>query len=332
MKRLISAAVLVSASILFPAPTPQAQSPSFGDNPIRHVGVIVADVDKAAREYADVLGIPVPQTRAVPGVPFPDDYTGDRNAHPKVAMIRLANMSIELLQPMGGKSPWRDHLDQFGPGLHHIAFGVPDVGQAVAQLQKLGGRYVLGKAGYQAAYVDMKPILGFTFELNQNAPAASAQSGATPPTAQPPAPVPTSFGMGNVSHVGIFVPDVEKTAKVFSELTGLAIPAANEYKGMVFPAGFSGDKDAHPKIVSFKYNPIGLEFAQPIGGASPWKDHVDRFGPSMHHLAIGIQGMQANIDYLTKKGGKVTVGPGPGYAFVDLKPAPLGFSFEINGK
>jgi catechol 2,3-dioxygenase-like lactoylglutathione lyase family enzyme len=325
MKRVIVAALLVGAYALTPVHGPRAQAPKFGDNPIRHVGVIVPDVDVAARASADVLGIPVPETRAVPGIPFPDDYAGDRNAHPKVAMIRLANMSIELLQPMGGKSPWRDHLDQFGPGLHHVAFGVPDIGQAVTEIQKLGGRYVLGKAGYQAAYVDMKPILGFTFELIQNSPAS-----APPPAA--PAPVPTNFGMGNVSHVGIFVPDVEKTARVFSELTGLPVPMANEYKGMVFPAGFSGDKDAHPKIISFRYNPIGLEFVQPMGGASPWSDHVNRFGPSMHHLAIGIQGMQANIDYLTKKGGKLTVGPGPGYAFVDLKPSPLGFCFELNGK
>ena len=327
MRRMALAAVLVGACAIVLTRVPQAQAPKFADNPIRHVGVIVPDVDKAAREYADLLGIPVPQTREVPDVPFPPDFTGDRTAHPKVTMIRLANVSIELLQPMGGKSPWRDHLEKFGPGLHHIAFSVPDVQQAVAHLQKFGGAYVLGKAGYQAAYVDMKPILGFTFELNQAPPA-----GAAPPAAQPPAPVPSSFGMGNVSHVGIFVPDVEKTASVLGELMGLAVPAANEYKGMVFPANFAGDSQAHPKIVSFKYDPIGLEFAQPIGGASPWREHVEKFGPSMHHLAIGIKGMKENIDYLSRKGGRVTVGPGPGYAFVDLKPAPLGFAFEINGQ
>lgn len=326
MKRTIVAAALAALGLLLTAGGPRAQAPAFGIHPVRHVGVIVPDVDKAAREYADVLGIPVPQTREFTGVPFPDDYTGDRNAHPKVTTIQLANMSIELLQPIGGKSPWRDHLDQFGPGLHHIAFGVPDVAQAVAQLQAAGGKYVLGKAGFQAAYVDLKPILGFTAELIQNPPAGAAP--ATPAAA----PVPANFGMGTFSHVGIFVSDVEKTAKVFSELTGIPSPAANEYKGMVFPAGFAGDKEAHPKIVSFKYGSIGLEFAQPIGGASPWKEHLDRFGPSMHHLALGIQGMQANIDYLVKKGGRVTVGPGPGYAFVDLKPGPLGFSFELNGK
>lgn len=325
MKRVILATGLAALGVLLTAGWPQAQGAKFGVNPVQHVGVIVPDVDKAAREFADVLGIPVPQTAEFNGVPYPEDFTGDRNAHPKVTTIRLANMSIELLQPIGGKSPWRDHLDQFGPGLHHIAVSVPDIGMAIGQLQAAGGKYVLGKAGFPAAYVDMKPVLGFTFELIQSS--ATAGQGA-----QPAAPVPTNFGMGTFSHVGIFVPDVEKTAKVFSDLTGIAAPAANEYKGMVFPAGFTGDKEAHPKIVSFKYGPVGLEFAQPIGGASPWKDHLDRFGPSMHHLALGIQGMQANIDYLTKKGGRLTVGPGPGYAFVDLKPSPLGFSLELNGK
>ena len=45
---------------------------------------------------------------------------------------------------------------------------MPAIGQAVAQLTAIGGKYVLGKAGFQAAYVDVKPILGFTAELIQN--------------------------------------------------------------------------------------------------------------------------------------------------------------------
>lgn len=117
MRRIAVAAALVCACVSVAVRAPLAQVPKFADNPIRHVGVVVADVDKAAREYADLLGIPVPQTREVPDVPFPPDFTGDRTAHPKVTMIRLANVSIELLQPVGGKSPWRDHLEKFGPGL-----------------------------------------------------------------------------------------------------------------------------------------------------------------------------------------------------------------------
>ena len=334
MQRIIVAftgAIALAASSVAPSHAQAPAASKFADNAIRHVGVIVRDVDQAARDYADLFGLPVPRTREVPDVPFPADFTGDRAAHPKVALIQLANISIELLEPIGGASPWRNHLEQFGEGLHHIAFGVPDVGKAVAHLERFGGTHVLGTAGYPAAYVDMKALLGFTFELNQN---PSAPAGAAPGTVsiQPATAEPTHFGMGAILHAGVFVPDVERAAKVFGELMGIPVPKAIAYAGMVFPKGFSGDPNAHPKILSFGLRPISVEYAEPQGGKSPWRDHLEAFGPSMHHLAVAVQDLEKNIAYLESKGGTLVLGPGPGYAFVNLKPKPLGFTFELNGQ
>ena len=300
----------------------------FAGAVIRHVGVIVADVDKAAAAYADLLGLPVRDPREATGVPFPESYQGDRSAHPKVTIIRLNNVSIELLEPIGGPSPWRDHLDQFGEGLHHIAFGVPDLQAAVAYLEEKGGKHVLGDPDYPAAYVDLKPLLGFTAELNQMSGSAQPQT--------PPIERSANFGSNPVSHVGIFVRDVEKAAQLFGELMGMDVPEANAYAGLQFPADFDGDRDAHPKIISFRPEGSGIsvEFAEPQGGKSPWRDHLDKFGPSMHHLAFGISGMSEQVAYLEEKGGKLVLGGsgGVGYAFVDLKPQPLGFAIELNGQ
>ena len=138
----------------------QVQNP-FAGAVIRHVGVIVADVDKAAAAYADLLGLPVRDPREATGVPFPESYQGDRSAHPKVTSIRLNNISIELLEPIGGPSPWRDHLDQFGEGLHHIAFGVPDLQAAVAYLEEKGGKHVLGDPDYPRGVRGSETAAGF---------------------------------------------------------------------------------------------------------------------------------------------------------------------------
>ena len=322
---VIACAVLVGLAA--PAQRAQGQHP-FAGAVIRHVGVIVADVDKAAAAYADLLGLPAPATREVPGVPFPESYRGDRAAHPKVTSFRLNNVSIELLEPIGGPSPWRDHLDQFGEGLHHIAFGVPDLQAAVAYLEEKGGKYLLGAPDYPAAYVDLKPLLGFTAELSEMSGSAQPQT--------PPAQRSANFGSNPISHVGIFVRDVEQSAQLFGELMGMDVPEANAYTGLQFPADFDGDRNAHPKIISFRPegSPISIEFAEPQGGKSPWRDHLDRFGPSMHHLAFGISGMSEQVAYLEEKGGHLVLGGsgGVGYAFVDLKPKPLGFSIELNGQ
>lgn len=303
-----------------------------GDNPllgadIRHVGVIVANVDAAAESHAALLGLPVPESRAFPGVPFPPSYRGDRAAHPKVATFRLSDVSIELLEPVGGSSPWRDHLDRYGAGLHHIALGVTDVEEAVVYLESKGGTRVLGTPGFPAAYVDLKPLLGFTIELNE-VPAGS--------TAQP-VPAQRSSGLGSnaIAHVGVFVDDVERAGRLFGEIMGMEVPEAVAYQGLQFPDDFEGDRDAHPRIISLhpEGSRIAVEFAEPQGGRSPWRDHVDRFGSSMHHLAFRISGMREQVAFLEEQGGRVVLGGAAlPYAFVDLKPEPLGFAIELIGQ
>jgi len=328
LRRFLGVIVVVLLILVFATKQDAQFENPFTDAVIRHVGVIVRDVDKAAIEYADLLGLPVPDTNEFTGVPFPENYQGDRSAHPKGTNFHLNNLSIELLEPIGGKSPWRDHLEQFGEGLHHIAFGVKDIQAAVAYLESKGGEYVLGAPDYPAAYVDLKSLMGFTAELNQissDSPVqvVSSQEG-------------TNFGSNPISHVGIFVPDVEKSAQHFGAIMGIDIPTANAYTGLQFPPDFEGDPQAHPKIISFnlKGNSVSVEFAEPQGGKSPWRDHLEQFGPSMHHIAFGINGMSDHVTYLEEKGGKLVLGGsgGVGYAFIDLKPEPLGFSIELTGQ
>ena len=82
----------------------------------------------------------------------------------KFDQFRIGNMTIELIQPVAGPGPHRDHLDRFGQGLQHLAFNVKDQKTAIDYLVSKGGKWTM------APYVDMKDILGFTLEL-RTAPA-----------------------------------------------------------------------------------------------------------------------------------------------------------------
>ena len=62
-----------------------------------------------------------------------------------------------------------------------------------------------------------------------------------------------------------------------------------------------------------------------------WRDEVDAHGAAMHHLGISVPSLQASITSLQEKGGRLIVGPGPGYAFVDMRPA-YGLTIELNGR
>lgn len=300
----------------------------FEGSYVRHVGVIVRDVDQAAKTYAEVFGVQPSAPRGLAGqIDFAavKDFSGDRQAGPRVSQVPLAgNMTIELLSPLGGASPWRAHLDQYGEGLHHINIAVKDVPAAIAHLQALGGRLELGGSpGVTYAYVNMRNQLGFTFELSQ-------MPASPPAAAAPQKQADTALVANSARHIGIIVPDVEKTAAVFSKVIGVPSPAAREYPGIQFPQGFTGDPQAHPKIINFPMN-VGIEFAEPKGGASPWRDHVTKLGPAMHHLGMpAIGSMEGAAAALEKIGGRVLLrGPGGISPFVDLAPQPLGLAIEL---
>jgi hypothetical protein len=77
---------------------------------------------------------------------------------------------------------------------------------------------------------------------------------------------------------------------------------------------------------------VNIEFAEPVGGKSMWRDEVDAHGASMHHLGVSVAPtMKTWIDYLAARDGKLVTGPGAGYAFMDMRPG-YGFAIELNGK
>jgi catechol 2,3-dioxygenase-like lactoylglutathione lyase family enzyme len=136
----------------------QAQSPFVNVTPI-HIGVIVDDIERAARTYRDVFGVQVPPARDAGPNSWPGNPAGDVQWTLKLTSFKLGTTTIELVQPLVGPGPHRNHLERFGPGLHHLAFLVPDRDAAFAFLRSHGGRQT------SATYVDFKDSLGMTVEV-----------------------------------------------------------------------------------------------------------------------------------------------------------------------
>src|SRR5215475_12582211 len=93
--------------------SPHAQEPSgvtFGKNLIFDLGIVVRDIEASTKAYADLFGVPVPTivTRTASGlrIPFGPSLNADPNAYPKHVFIRLSDFALELLEPVGGSSPW----------------------------------------------------------------------------------------------------------------------------------------------------------------------------------------------------------------------------------
>ncbi|OIQ97253.1 lactoylglutathione lyase [mine drainage metagenome] len=113
---------------------------------LNHVAIAVPDLDAAVRTYRDVLGAKV-------SAPVPQPAHGVT-----VVFVQLDNTKVELLHPLGEKSPIQGFLDKNpSGGIHHVCYEVADILAARDQLKASGAR-VLGDGEPRIGAHD-KPVL-----------------------------------------------------------------------------------------------------------------------------------------------------------------------------
>lgn len=91
----------------------------LGTKTVAHVALIVKDIEKTTRNYAELFGIEPPKVRL--GV-SPEYLGKPTEGKSKMAFIKLENISLEFFEPVGGPSAWQDFLDAKGEGVHHFGF------------------------------------------------------------------------------------------------------------------------------------------------------------------------------------------------------------------
>jgi hypothetical protein len=179
-KGVVTMLALVGAIATIQELRGQATAPLTSGN-FLHVGIVVKDIAAASQMFADVYGVTPPAPRLFDNVKAlrpPAGASGTQAAKARLVQFSVGNVRIELIEPVEGATPWRDHLDKYGPSVHHLSFGVPDIEQALQGLQAKGGTWVMGEPGNTSfKYVDMRDHLGYTVELGrQQAPAAPVPS------------------------------------------------------------------------------------------------------------------------------------------------------------
>jgi methylmalonyl-CoA epimerase len=97
---------------------------------VDHVGVAVDDLEAALVLYRDTLGMPLVHRETVTeqGV--------------EAALLDVGESHIELLSPLGPDTAVGKFLARKGPGLHHVAYRVDSVDEALAALSKAGMRLI----------------------------------------------------------------------------------------------------------------------------------------------------------------------------------------------
>ena len=125
---------------------------------IAHLGVAVHNLEEALGLFTN--GLPLELTHT-------EEYQGM-----KIGFIPVGDSSIELLEDVSGSSAIRKFLDKNGEGIHHIAFEVDDINEAVRELKEKGVRLVdetprPGAHGMSIAFMHPKSTHGILMELCQ---------------------------------------------------------------------------------------------------------------------------------------------------------------------
>ena len=144
----------------------------LGTTVMCQVGLIVRDIERSSEAYSRVFGLPRPEVIVTDGPEIAHtQFRGQpTDARAKLAFFDMGQVSLELIEPIGGPSTWREFLDERGEGVHHIAFTVEGTDEVVAFLAGTGIEVVQqgDYTGGRYTYVDSAPALGVILELLEN--------------------------------------------------------------------------------------------------------------------------------------------------------------------
>ncbi len=140
---------------------------------IDHVGIACRDLDAAIAFYRDTYGFALTHVEV-------NEEQGVREAMLKVNEADDGHASyVQLLEPTRPDSPVATFLDRHGEGLHHVAFGTPDVATAADGLRGRGVRVLYptprrGSMGSAITFAHPKDCGGVLTELVQAPPRSDA--------------------------------------------------------------------------------------------------------------------------------------------------------------
>ena len=129
---------------------------------VDHVAIAVNSVSEALKNYEKILKIDKIDIEEVP------------TERVKVAILRLEDTRIELMEPTADDSPIKKFLTERGEGIHHIAITADDiesdVERAIARGTRIIGNIRTGSYGRKITFIHPKSMNGVLTEFCQAPP------------------------------------------------------------------------------------------------------------------------------------------------------------------
>ena len=125
---------------------------------IHHLGVAVEDLDAAVATYERLFGAELEHRETV------------EEQGVEAASLRVGSDRVELLASLGEDTAVGKFLAKRGPGMHHVAYEVDDVGRAIDELAAEGAELIderprRGLFGLEVAFVHPDSVHGVLAEV-----------------------------------------------------------------------------------------------------------------------------------------------------------------------
>jgi methylmalonyl-CoA/ethylmalonyl-CoA epimerase len=125
---------------------------------VHHVAMAVEDLDAAVATYEHLFGARVELRGRM------------EDQGVEAVYLRVGSGRIELVSPLGADTPVGRFLAKRGPGMHHVAFEVPDVAAAVDRLAADGADVIdpeprHGLGGHEVSFMHPDSLHGVLAEV-----------------------------------------------------------------------------------------------------------------------------------------------------------------------
>lgn len=128
---------------------------------IEHIGIAVKSLEQAIPFYEKVLGLECYSIEEV------------KDQKVKTAFFKIGQTKIELLESTDPEGPIGKFIEKKGEGIHHIAYAVEEVNQALIDVEQAGVQLIdksgrKGAEGLNIGFLHPKSTLGVLTELCDN--------------------------------------------------------------------------------------------------------------------------------------------------------------------
>ncbi|MEO0076382.1 MAG: methylmalonyl-CoA epimerase [candidate division WOR-3 bacterium] len=127
---------------------------------LNHIGIAVKSLDEAIKIYCDLLGFGEPEIIEL------------KDMNLKVAIFKMENYKIELVESTSENTPIAKFLEKRGPGIHHLCFNVDNIEEQLARFKANGVILIdekprIGALGQKVAFISPKSTNGVLIELSE---------------------------------------------------------------------------------------------------------------------------------------------------------------------